>query len=533
MREMVPPVSTSLWRHALARNKNRRSSGMGKSKDQPSDPVLVAAQKLAEADRLRKDGHLPRARRICEDLLKSYPDYVGALHTLGTVQYDMNQYKKSLATLNQANSICPDNWQILVALARNLVQTDRIDEALSLLDRAQELEPDQIATLNTYAKIWQIREDYRQAARSLEKLVEINPDDTESKNQLLSCYGKLGLSHKVVALFNDLAQLGKANLDALAAMAELPSEMIEIDLLAALNATELPTDDEKTFASFLKARIFHRRENYADAWNQLLLANEAVAPTFQSLWPTDREDRVREVAKIRSKVTPYTRLVESNDVQISLFILGPSRSGKSTVEKLIARNRNVVTGFENRLPDQALRRTMQFSRCIEHFSLSDLPEEFFTDYRSHYEKLLRRKIGDARVFTNTAPGMLSNVSALESKFPGSRVVFINRGREDLAFRIFMQNYRPGTFSCGYDLTFIHEYISWYNDMSVALAARLPETSLTLNYEDVIEDPEAAIRSISKLCGIEPELDDLPDIGDDRNVSAPYREFMKQALTDVE
>jgi len=62
-----------------------------------------------------------------------------------------------------------------------------------------------------------------------------------------------------------------------------------------------------------------------------------------------------------------------------------------------------------------------------------------------------------------------------------------------------------------------------------LAAKLPDISRVINYEDMIADPAAALRTAADLCGLPMEHGALPNVGDDRNCAAPYHEFMAAAL----
>ena len=65
-----------------------------------------AAQKLAEAETCRRTGKLDRARSLCESLLQEYPDYVGALQTLGVTQLTQKNYRQALSCFIQAAMHC-------------------------------------------------------------------------------------------------------------------------------------------------------------------------------------------------------------------------------------------------------------------------------------------------------------------------------------------------------------------------------------------------------------------------------------------
>ena len=48
-------------------------------------PLAATHAKLLEAENARRIGKLDKAQALCESLLREYPNYVGALQTLGLV----------------------------------------------------------------------------------------------------------------------------------------------------------------------------------------------------------------------------------------------------------------------------------------------------------------------------------------------------------------------------------------------------------------------------------------------------------------
>lgn len=62
----------------------------------------------------------------------------------------------------------------------------------------------------------------------------------------------------------------------------------------------------------------------------------------------------------------------------------------------------------------------------------------------------------------------------------------------------------------------------------AVAGRLPGRTAVIGYEEMIEDPAAALACAAALCGLDPHDAAVPELGDDRGCAKPYRAMMHGA-----
>jgi len=141
-----------------------------------------------------------------------------------------------------------------------------------------------------------------------------------------------------------------------------------------------------------------------------------------------------------------------------------------------------------------------------------------------YCQLARRGAISAKVFTNTHPVYITNAAHIAAIIPNARFIFIKRNADDLTLRIFMKQYERGN-PYAYDVDTIRAHIEWYNQMIDLLAQKFPKISRVINYEDMVGDPLATLRTAAELCGAAISNEALPPIGDDRDCAKPYREFL--------
>jgi hypothetical protein len=60
-----------------------------------------------------------------------------------------------------------------------------------------------------------------------------------------------------------------------------------------------------------------------------------------------------------------------------------------------------------------------------------------------------------------------------------------------------------------------------------MAQKFPEIVRVINYEEMVADPAAALRTAAEIRGLPMSDEPLPPIGDDRGCAAPYRQFMAE------
>jgi hypothetical protein len=198
------------------------------------------------------------------------------------------------------------------------------------------------------------------------------------------------------------------------------------------------------------------------------------------------------------------------------------------METLIAQLDGVKRGYENPIVENAVRRTFQLAGLLTERAFELLPSALDAQCREAYVDELVRRSGSAKVFTNTHPARVYDAARIASVFPNVRFIFIKRHRDDNLLRIFMRRYAVGN-SFSYDLKSALDHIEWYHTMIDTLAEKLPKISRVIQYEDIIANPESALRTAADLCELSVANMPLSEIGDDRGCSKPYEGLIAAAL----
>ncbi|MGH6684813.1 MAG: sulfotransferase family protein [Pseudolabrys sp.] len=277
----------------------------------------------------------------------------------------------------------------------------------------------------------------------------------------------------------------------------------------------------------IKAAALDKAGRPQEAWQHLAPANRSIFLARQQdvLKVNDTQRASFERLKDR-RMTLAAGGDPANP--ISLFILGPSRSGKTTMETLMATLPGVKRGYENPIVENSVRRAFQMAGLLTSKAFDTLPPMLDSQASEIYLEELSRRAASATVFTNTHPARIHDAARVAAVFPKVRFIFVKRNVDDNMLRIFMREYAVGN-SYAYSLKSTREHILWYHQMIDALAEKLPQISRVIHYEDIIADPAAARRLGADLCGLSNAEAALPELGDDRNCAEPYRALMAAAL----
>ena len=117
-------------------------------------PLLQAYDAVQEAEKLRLSARLDRARSVCAMALKQYPDYVGALYTMGLILADQGQFDKALEQMHRAIMLNPLDPKILTGLSGVYLRVGSDLMAARTLEQALEVGPKNANILVTLGEIY-------------------------------------------------------------------------------------------------------------------------------------------------------------------------------------------------------------------------------------------------------------------------------------------------------------------------------------------------------------------------------------------
>jgi tetratricopeptide (TPR) repeat protein len=495
-----------------------------------ANPLRETREKLEQAEACRREGKLDRAETICSALLQRYPDYVAALHTLGLIYADRGDLKRAVGPLFRAAMLNPRSWMTLTALSGLCLSLDGKEMAAQILEQARLINPRDASVLVTLGEIYREEREYELGREAFREALTQEQGLEPAVVGLALCHMSLGENAEAAAVLNELLKTGFRSFRLLSVLAQLPPAMIDINILGEItkltkHANDDPIEFENSIA-FIRAIALDKAERYGEAWEVLRAANRTRAGRMKQELKELKEGEQFALKRLRdARGLSHTSLKEQT---ASLFILGPSRSGKTSLETLFGRLEGAKRGYENPSLDNAISRTFQNAGLLTQWSLDQLPPQFLPDCRGNYLEELTRRAGPARVFSNTGPMNVHHASYMATLLGSARFIFVKRNNNDVMFRIYMRNYREG-HAYAYNLNSIRDHLNWYNQMADLMLEQFPDIVRTVHYEDMVSNPRDAMRVVAELCDLPMPEGPVPAIGDDRGCAEPYRNLMASEL----
>jgi len=491
-----------------------------------ADPRKAAFQQLQRAEAFRLKGELDRAQALCEPLVAQHPTYFGALYTLGMIYADRRKYPQALGLLVRAVMQHPKSWKALTALSAVYLELGASELAAQTLESAARINPGDPAILATLGEIYRTEREYELAYEAYLAAVDIDPTLQIAQIGLGLCCMHLGRFERAAQTFESLVKAGHRSLVALTALSEIPPALVSLDIIAEIGKAQredgISAEDFARGKAIIQAAALDRQNRPDEAWPLLRDANRAIyaARQNEARHLSEAEQASLNLAFANPPAAPAARAAET----MSLFILGPSRSGKSTMETMLASLKGVKRGYESPIVENAVRQTFQSAGLLADTRLNALPGELDDDFRELYLTELTRRARGAALFTNTHPIHIHDAARLAAIIPGTRFVFVKRDIDDNLLRIFMRRYSIGNHY-SYDLAATRAHLTWYHAMMDRLAEMFPDIVRVIQYEDMVTDPAQALRMGAELCGLDAAGATPSPIGDDRNCAGPYRQWI--------
>ena len=497
------------------------------------NPYLAIRRRLEEAEAARQASQLDQAQEICDGLLKDFPDYVAALHTLGLIYGDKGEFQRALTCFLKADSLAPDDWLTLSALSRTYLQLGQNATALRTLERARFVRPDDPKMLTTLGDLHREQREYTIAADMYRQALEIDPKRDAARFALGLCIYRLGAMPEAADVFTSLISDGIIYPKLLYALSQIPHVYTRTKILALVDRLERDKEaddpDKATVLSFAKATALYNMGEHREAWEEAVRANGAIRERMQTTSKTQRKIEQSFLNGLKGFKWPDDKgRAEPETAVKPLFVLGPSRCGKTTLERLVTTHPGIMRGGEWPLVEHATSAAFQAAALPTRDRLAELPSAFDAIFAEKFHEVLAQRGRDAQVLTNTHPAHIFSALRLAHVAPNARFVFVKRNRDDAAMRIFFTLYDAGN-SYAYDLEDIRRHLDWYYAAIDAVASHLADRCLVVDYEQIVEAPDKVLDSVCALCGLKPRLAHFIELGDDRNCAAPYAEELSGSL----
>ncbi|HAG72949.1 MAG TPA: hypothetical protein DCL66_12170, partial [Gammaproteobacteria bacterium] len=378
---------------------------------------------------------------------------------------------------NKALDLKPDYAEAYSNMGISLNEQGKLDGAIEAYNKAISIKPDYAEAYSNMGVTLQEQGKLDEAIEAYKKALAIKPDYAEAAKNLV----------------------------------KLPIGSIDGKIILGLKkqfSILCPKIEDRSQRLFFEANVLSHNSQYDDAFEVFVEANRIksndVASSVKNL--TQKYDMVTRRIQ---RWSPDPERQGGSPVK-KLFLLGPSGSGKSSLEKLLIGILNVCPMFEN-INLNAVTETDPLKGKSKKLNMAEI---FYNDEKGLLDN-------GHNLVTSTSPESMFYADLLLDRLANSFCVLIKRDQTDIASEIFIREYRKGNFY-SYDHSSIQEYLNTYMAIWEEVKRKAPQRTLEIDYEDVLTKPQETLEQISRFTAVNFHLDDTPQHSLRKRIS-PFRE----------
>lgn len=432
---------------------------------------------------LARLGRQKHAEYVFQKAVNLEPEFVDAQANLANIYETKNELDAAIACYQRALAVAPGSLALIVRMGEALKERGDQEDALECFERVLSIDPDNIPALRSLGGLLILRRSHAEAVACFDRLMTIFPDELSVLKNISSV--------PVGYLSPELVKQSQNRLD-------------RMDI----------SDTDLADSMFVQAHLDKHRGEMHKAFDNICMANTEKLKTIKKDYLEENEEKRMNELKFLRGWTP-TPAAQTAQIQ-TLIILGPSRSGKTTLEAMLQGSPYVASAYETwrrqgRLHEIAdmqakTRSLLQRNATVEG---APNPREAFTLAEIFYKDEDVLIAEGKHILTATNPTFINHVASLADLLPGVCFCNVQRNPAEIAAEIFATNY-PRRNKYSYDPEGLLRYLNWYNEMSAAMLAKV--RGITLNFEDILAQPGQALGQVEALVGRNLEVQDLVPSG---------------------
>ena len=443
----------------------------------------------------------------------SVPSNAEYLNTLGVIMNRVDRPLEALGYLSKASTLDPGRAQTYKNMAAVLWKMERHEQSLVCYRKALELDENNLELLKIIAYNYYLLGDLKEAADYYERALARKGDHSEvwcgigsllqskgDSKAALKCYEKaLEINPRCFSAYQLVAHTGQVPDNKKRMLASTLKEFLHTDDLSAKNQRNI---------YFSLARLFHDLKEYDTAFHYYVSANEYRHKDINTDFSLESyEEQTQTFISTCNKPLFQKFLQYGSPSRQPVFVVGMPRSGTTLLEQVIASHSK---GFGAGELPIIKRIAMEWKRMMpqEDFSLglnSLISQEEILSKTEQYLARLRRHAPGAERIVDKMPHNLQFLWCIALLFPKAPVIHCRRDPRDNCFSCFVTDFDTGH---GYkdDLYTLGKYYRIYENLMEHWKQVVPNPILTVQYEEMVTDPEKMTRKVIDHIGLdwEPE-----------------------------
>jgi tetratricopeptide (TPR) repeat protein len=409
-------------------------------------------------------------------------------------------FHKAVESALSATAAIPASQGLQGMLAFSRLMNRDFPEAEAVIESLWNSRPTDLTALTHIGLVAAGLGRHELARAALERALQLRPDDPQLQFNLATALRNSGELERAEQLYDSVIRRRPDNWEAYKNRTDLRRQTLDRNHVAELTAAIGRVGSDWRGAMMLHYALGKEREDLGDH-DEAFAAYDTGAKLRRrqmqydvaaDLKGLERIGQVFDEEWLRRQPTgcPNTE---------PIFIIGLPRAGSTLLERMMGAHPDVFAAGElhnfgncvaqlvQRLEQAQGRDAIEASAHLDAVQLGEA-----------YLASTRHRTGKHPRFIDKLPGNFLYAGLIAAALPNAAIVHIHRNPADAGFALYKTLFNQA-YPFSYDLREIGRYIRGYQKLMAHWHQLLPGRIIDVAYEELVEDPERALRDVFRRC----------------------------------
>jgi tetratricopeptide (TPR) repeat protein len=454
---------------------------------------------------LMREGKLREAAAASDELTQTYPDYDSGWRTASQLAMNLNEPAIALRAIDQALRVSPGKPEWLLQKMACLAVKGDISAAkvaAAELERHDFDAPYHAATCGlTLIRLGL----FEGAEHHYRRAVALEPDNGTNHYNLATVLRFLGRLNDAASSLGRAVELNPDDFDAHLLRSGLRTQTAEENHLESLRAVLERTPEKhpgRVRINYALAKELEDVEDFDASFECLSLAASARRSAMQY-------HPERDLATMRKIREVYTEDVFGGSVEgfvnaDPIFVIGSPRTGTTLVDRILNSHSVVESAGElQAFGIELVNQCMHISDIKPQAPADLVPLTRQIDFAALGEAYVgnaRPKTAPTAHFIDKLPMNFLYAGLIHLALPKAKIVWLDRDPMDTCYAVYKTLFE-GAYPYSYDLQELANYYVEYRNLMAHWFDVMPGVIHTVRYEDLVTEPRPVIESLLDYCGL--------------------------------
>ena len=451
-----------------------------------------------------KSGRYEEVIMRTKPLLKKFPKLIFFYNILSLAYNGKEEFEKAISVLNVAIKIEPNNAMALNNLG--LIHSRKYDHIIAeeYLKKALEIKPDYLeASINLAAVKLEINQN-DEAIKILKKIFEKNQNKYFLNFTLGNAYQQNGDFKKSQLYFDKCLNINPKNTAAdksISMMVKYDNENQHLKNME--EKLEQPLSKEnQMFLNFALGKAYEDCKKFKKSFLYYKKANDLKNENINFNIKNDKK-LFNNKKELFLNNEYQAELPEKETKKTIFFIVGMPRSGTSLIEQIISSHSRVYGAGElnfitNLINKKFIKNDVNFLKDkIENFKKKE-----FDELKNEYLESLKRYNFNEKYLIDKAPLNFKWIGFIFKSLPNSKIIHCNRNNMDICWSNYKNFFSSKKINYSYNFHNLGEYYKLYENLMTFWNSIYKDKIYNISYEKLTDNPEEEIKKLIKYCGLD-------------------------------